>query len=646
MKTFKYIITCIAFILTGMPSCTDLDIAPMNVVQDKDIFGSESGVKSYLARIYGQMPIEDFRYTPRRGFNHFWIIDPFPTITGEAMCSNQNSAETESDDARRFFRDAYKLLRDVNYFIETLPQQAGSGNFSEDQVNMWTGEAYLIRGFTYFALAKRFGGVPIVNDVLKYPEQSVEELRVPRSSEQATWEQAAADLDKAYTLLPETNQRGRANKYTAAGFKSRVMLYAGSIAKYNTVSLSDNDGNRLCGIPESKAADYFQEAYDAAKLIEGKYSLYKAGWKADDKQAQYQNYTDMYFDKSSPENLFVREYQYPVSVHGYDSYCIPYQFMVQGYTSSVNPTLDFVEMFDGLPKNADGTINVYDENGKYLLFDSQMDFFANAEPRLRANVIFPGDDFKGNEVEIWRGIYTGSVDGGISRLIPEGTRDTYENSSAASVLVTSANDDQTPHTLPDGQLMNPAGRSGHFYDKRAHALTGFTVRKWLNPNMAAADVRENQSDQTWIELRYAEILLNRAEAAYELHLSGKNDADYVSDAYNCINQIRERAGADLLTDAGSLNDIDIIRTERRKELAFENQTWWDLRRWRIMDQEQNSRTYRVLHSFYAENAGKWFFDDRYDERNGYFTFDLRWYYAEIKGEYINSNPNLVQNQGY
>ena len=60
-----------------------------------------------------------------------------------------------------------------------------------------------------------------------------------------------------------------------------------------------------------------------------------------------------------------------------------------GYSAGNCPTLDFVELFDGIEKNPDGTIKVLDNNGKYLLFDNPTDIFANAEPRLRAYVFFP-----------------------------------------------------------------------------------------------------------------------------------------------------------------------------------------------------------------------------------------------------------------
>src|SRR5690606_21070454 len=210
MKTLRYqtLILSLALLLT-VPACTKLDVPPMNIVQDDDIFGSANGIASYMARMYGQLPIEDFRYTPRRGFNHFWIIDPFPTITGEALSANQGSAETE---AEYYWEDAYRLIRDINYFIQTLPTYMESSRFSQDEVNGWLGEAYFMRGVTYFALAKRYGGVPIVNEVLNFPEQPIEQLQVPRSSEEATYDQIAADFDQAWELLPEQNQMGRANR--------------------------------------------------------------------------------------------------------------------------------------------------------------------------------------------------------------------------------------------------------------------------------------------------------------------------------------------------------------------------------------------------------------------------------------------------
>ena len=642
----KYYILLVILIVF-ISACRKLDIPPQNIVQDADVFSNSSGIQAYMARIYSELPIEDFRYSPARGLNFFWIISPTPAITGEALSRDQTGAMQENFGGWNWdiWGGSYTVIRDCNYFIQTLPGYAK--NFTTAQVNAWLGEAYFVRGVTYLGLVKRFGGVPIVNKVLSYPAASIDELKIPRSSEQAVWDQVASDFDYAIANLPPSNadagDGSRANKFVAAAFKSRAMLYAGTIAKYNTITLFDGSKNQLCGIPSSAAAGYFKASYDAAMLLEGQYSLYLNSWAAGDKNAQYQNFVNVFTDAGSKENIFVREYQYPNSVHGYDAYNVPRQLIgPNGYSSEVNPTLNFVEMFGGIPKNPDGTIQTLDANGRYNLFNNSMDLFANAEPRLRATVIFPGDAFKGQNIEIRRGIYTGPVAGGIAPLLPAGSRSQYPTAN----IVTSATASQTPYKLPDGTLMNPAGLSGIFTGDQTCAISGFSIRKWLNPNLATSQVLENNETQPWIELRYAEVLLNRAEAAFELSSAGQQGTiNYLQDAFNNINQIRSRAGAPLLSNPGSMT-IDSVRIERRKELAFENKTWWDLRRWRILDKEQNGTIYKILMPFYSSQAGKYFFDSRTDERNDVYTFDQRWYYEQIPQGAISKSTNLIQNPGY
>lgn len=637
MKCFKYIIIIIT-LASGMNACTKLDVAPLNIIQDKDIFTTNGGIQVYMARLYSELPVEDFRYSPERGLNHFWIISPFPAITGEALSRDQRRSQSET---QFYWNDAYKLIRETNYFLETLPQYAP--NFEPaDTVKHWIGEAHFIRAFTYYALAKRYGGVPLITSVLQYPSTDAAALDVPRASEEKTWDFIAADLDTAIARMNEVSQKGRANKYVAAALKSRAMLHAGSIAKYNQTSLFDANHNRVCGIPADKANGYFKAAYDAALMLEGKYSLYKKSWAAGNKEAQYKNYVDLFFDASSPENILIKGYNYPQSVHGYDAYNVPLQAMgPNGYSSEVSPTLDFVELFDGFPKNADGTFMNLDAGGKYQFFNSTMEPFANAEPRLRATVILPGDLFKGESIEIRRGIYKGSTAGGVSPLIPLGSTIQYPTDN----IEQSANGSQKPYTLPNGTQMNPAGKSGTFFSEETNSQTGFSIRKYLDETLDKSQVKENNEDQSWIELRYAEVLLNRAEAAYELYSAGQG-SNYQQDAYNAINMIRERAGASLLTSAAALNDIRIIRNERRKELGFENKIWWDLKRWRIIDKEQNNRLYRTLMPFYAAQNSKYFFDVRTDEKNRFYSFDPKWYYQQLPPTEVSKSKNLIQNPGY
>ncbi|MBC7913856.1 MAG: RagB/SusD family nutrient uptake outer membrane protein [Pyrinomonadaceae bacterium] len=640
----KYIYLSLTVFTIWLSSCQKLDVPPLNVIQDKDVFSTEAGMNAYFARMYSRMPIEDFKYAPDKSFNGFIIGSP-AARTGEALSRDMSNGI----ESFNYWSDAYSVIRECNYLMETLPSYAN--NFNTTQVNNWLGEARFVRAVTYFALAKRYGGVPIVDKLLAIPGQSIdelteniEELKIPRSSEEAVYDFIGADLDFAYANLPDNTSfsSGRPNKYAAAAFKSRAMLFAGSIAKYNTIDKTASSV-RVAGIPASKAVTYFQASYDAAELLKGKYNLYKEKWAANDKNAQYQNFVDLFLDASpsstNSEVIFVRQYKYPDAVHGWDALNVPEQLEGPGgnYSSETNPTLNFVEMFEGFPKNPDGTIQTFDVNGKYILYENTMDLFINAEPRLRATVILPGDVFKGQNIEIRRGIYTGPVTGGIDRLLSANSTLAYPSTN----LLTSSTANQTIYTLPDGTKMTPAGKSGFFNDMGAGSsggtITGFSLRKYLVPDKPVAETTTNRSEQSWIELRYAEVLLNQAEAAYELQ-------NAVQDiALTNINLIRERAGA---SPATIINSIDIIRQERRKELAFENKTYWDLRRWRIIDQEQNNRSYKALNPFYASLAGKYFFDARTDERNMRYNFDTRWYYQQIPQAIINRSPNIEQNPGY
>ncbi|WP_254155611.1 RagB/SusD family nutrient uptake outer membrane protein, partial [Chryseosolibacter indicus] len=402
-----------------LSACADLDVAPPNVVGDQTLLTSESGMKVYLARMYSRMPFEDFKYLAQRGIEYdSWLGSMGIEGTGEAV--NRDGITTAfTKENTPYWTDAFVLLRDANYLIETLPEYKGS--FAEVTYNHYLGEAYFVRAFVFSAMARRFGGVPLVTKVIRYPGD--EELEVPRASEEETWNQVLADYDQAIALLrPTSMERGMSNKYVALSFKSEAMLYAGSVAKYNeTVNgrltgLGQKTGVRVMGFaPESAqtaSRKYFREAYLAAREVmnKGGYSLYKKRWAANDREAQYQNMVDMFSDLTSTENILVREYGYPTFTHGYDAYSAPFIFK-SPLASGTCPTLDFLELYEGFDRYPDGTIKVTtgssNEQGQYLMFDSPMDFFKNAEPRLRAYVIFPGDQFKGREIEIRAGVYTG-----------------------------------------------------------------------------------------------------------------------------------------------------------------------------------------------------------------------------------------------
>ncbi|GAA4315406.1 RagB/SusD family nutrient uptake outer membrane protein [Compostibacter hankyongensis] len=679
MKPKYVLFILIAVLGCAFTSCKDyLDIPPKNIIQDKDVFSGTKGMMLYLSRMYSQMPFEDFKYSPQRQFFDDWLVTP-GTSEGSSIGRDAGAAMVNEGSQRNneYWGRAFALLRDANYLLENLPTY--KANFSDAEYNDFIGEGYFARAMVFYALAKRYGGMPLVTSVLKYPENPAAELEVPRATEEETWDQVLADFNKAIENLPETSPvRGYANKYVALGFKSEAMLFAGCVAKYNKITgFGQKTKVRVIGFDPNKAAaaskKYFEEAYNAASEImkSGKYSLYKQKWAANDKEAQYQNMVDMWFDLSSPENIYIKEYKYPDLAHGYDAYNIPRQLMGgNGYSAGNCPVLDFVELFDGFAKNPDGTIKVLDANGKYLLFDKVTDIFANAEPRLRAYVILPGDVFKGQEIEIRRGIYTGSAAGGIAPLRTVNGITDYGLSGASnynqvdaylakgafagkkSLFLSTNSTNHETVKLPDGTVMNAGGKSGPFTADRTAAYTGFTVRKWLNPNMPQADVLEGQSEQPFILMRYAEILLNAAEAGAELIAAGESSLDgddLQAIAFNAIKDIRERAGADPLTGPAT---IPVIRRERRKELAFEHKVLWDIRRWRTQHSDmlngstqQDGAYYRGLYPFYSSVTGKYFFDAGFEESRTRFRMTEQEYYFAIPAGEVSKSPAIDQQPG-
>lgn len=680
----KHKLISAALCLTLAASCVDLDIAPKNIVTSESLLCNESGMDIYMARMYSNMPWEDFKYLGEWGINfNGWLNAIGIDGTGEAL-NRDGICRSFTSESNPYWDKAFSLIRDANYLIENLPTYRES--FAEATYNHYLGEAYYVRATVFYAMARRFGGVPLVTKVLQYP--SNDNLEIPRSSEEETWNQVLADYDKAIELMMDKSPKsGYSNKYVALAFKSEAMLYAGCVAKYNeTVSgrltgLGAKTGVRVIGFDqnswETASKKYFSEAYKAANDIinNGGYELYKKKWEANNPEAQYQNMVDMFSDLSSPENIYVKEYTYPTSTHAFDSYNLPRTFKAP-LNCGTCPTADFVELFDGFEHYSDGTLKVTDGNsnaeGNYILYDKPMDFFKNAEPRLRAYVIFPGDVFKGQTIDIYAGVYTGQTP--IKPLFDDYSYATgttkyqhlpaYKDKPKTLWLSPKPEGSQEIVDLGGGKTMTASGVNGPFYDEGGSALTGLLLRKWLNPD-PSFEPREGNSAQPFILMRYAEVLLNAAEAAVELSLSGvqsPDGSDMLAVATKAINDIRERAGATLLQSdlTASVDSRNIVRKERRKELAFENKTKWDLRRWRVnhnegrdgfwgIERNKNlfsdnvNYRFRGLYPFYSSQAQKWFFDVRFqyvsEKTFGYTSLD---YYFEIPAGEVSKSPVIDQ----
>ena len=149
-------------------------------------------------------------------------------------------------------------------------------------------------------------------------------------------------------------------------------------------------------------------------------------------------------------------------------------------------------------------------------------------------------------------------------------------------------------------IPTPDGVHGRFlqYGTQTYAkgqtTTGYYLRKLLNEDIVD-DLLTRNSNQPWVELRLAEVYLNRAEARYML---GDN-----AGALEDINVIRHRA--ELPDKTGLSGDalFEAIRHERLIELAYEGHLYWDMRRWRLSHVEYNNYRCHGIKITGSESAG-------------------------------------------
>lgn len=116
--------------------------------------------------------------------------------------------------------------------------------------------------------------------------------------------------------------------------------------------------------------------------------------------------------------------------------------------------------------------------------------------------------------------------------------------------------------------------------------TGYYWRKGINPKYAIVGDANNKAH--WIWFRYAEVLLGLAEALNE-------SAGPIQEVYGAINEVRTRVGLPVLQPGLSQSEMrEVIRRERRVELAFEEKRWYDLLRLRLAEEKLNGNLHAML----------------------------------------------------
>lgn len=192
----------------------------------------------------------------------------------------------------------------------------------------------------------------------------------------------------------------------------------------------------------------------------------------------------------------------------------------------------------------------------------------------------------------------------------------------------------------------PGGRdSRDGADNWNTSRTGYYLYKFVDEEMPINDPWNIAGLQPWIYFRYAEILLNFAEAANETVGPDAVPAGAPFSAREAVNQIRARAGVEIPAIPEGLGTgafRELVRNERRIELAFEEHRFYDVRRWRIAEETENEPAYGIE----ITRSGDAFSYARKVALDGR-QFLPRHYWLPIpREEILASNNQLQQNPDY
>lgn len=630
MYSINCLMMSLALVLLG--SCSDfLDLEPKNKIPGESVLADPDGVKSFLADLYYQAPIEDFVYMPYVGFNARGNTGSL-TLAQYALEAIHSEWPHWNQYGNDWWTKGYSLNRNINLLMTYIPNL----DIANEEKDALMGEAHFLRAYTYFALAKRYGGVSLVTEYQEY-DPNTANLLVSRSTEQETWDFVLEECDKAISLLPESRSnesesKRRATRWTAHALKSRAALHAASVAKYWDKATLEGEAvdKHYVGMNKSEANRYYQACIDASKAImtSNRFSLYKAN-PANVEEA-IKNYQALFVDPNIAPNeaIFIKGYGAPGSkiAHDYDAWNNPNQ-NAEGYPhrGRTNPILELIDLYEEYTDPGHAAPVITTEDGQvsdnegyrpdvaYRHFDTPEEIFKNKDARFFACITYPNSTWKTKTIVIQGGI-----------VKPNGelmsTAGAYEHNG------------KTYYTFGAQFSQDYSGFDGTPNCTR----TGFLMRKFLNENLIVT--KEGQSTTDFMDFRYAEILLNFAEAVVE---KGDASAELQATAREALNALRKRAAHTTEIDL----TLENVLRERQIELAFENKGYWDLIRRRNYHLEFDNRRKMALVPMLDLRGEKpqYIFVRRFVPGTNPNTFPTHNYYRPIPGT---SSNGLIQNPKY
>ena len=508
-----------------------------------------------------------------------------------------NMIITQDDGEYGGWTGQYRAIRHCNVALENISKASYDPTLVDGVTlkNRMLGEVHFLRAYIYFRLTNFYGGVPIITNVYGLTDS----FKVAQNSYADCIKFIVGDLDSAASMLPiieSGDNDGRATKGAALSLKSRVLLYAASDLhnpQKNGAVTSGFSHPELLGYTDGDPIARWQAAKDAAKAVidMGIYSLYKPN-PASAAEAT-QNYSDLFTSTKSVEDIFVK-YSSASTGGGYNGWGIaPNGWYGNAGVGAINELVDAYNMADGTK---------FDRN---IPAEANQPY-ANRDPRLYATVLFEGNKYRPRPADL---VAYDPI--GVGQF---GTWQTWDGSKMVPIYGL-----DTRNSIANSWNGNECAA---------------TMLKFLNKSV---DIQKGNQDLTLRWIRYGEILLNYAEACIELGQDGE--------AQTYINMIRHRAFMPDVTSTGTALMTD-YRNERRIEMAYEDQRFFDVRRWMIGPQ--------AYHDVHGVNIVYQLNPDHTTATIPTITpivirpgsWDNKAYFFPITRDEMNKNDKLIELPGY
>jgi hypothetical protein len=591
--------TMVVAVFTGISvaGCVDMDLSPNGKPSESNVWSTPTLAEQTIAGVYNQLYVD---YSDvANGWFDIWSstmdygIGIAPTFNFLFATNSPTSAKGSSVPWQKFYKGIIK----ANDVIGNLPLVEG---FDEAKRSRYISECMFLRCWWYYRLNILYNGVPYYKDPIK----NIDEAKQARSTQNEVWEYIVDDLTSCI------NNPDLPDKYSADNANYGHITKGAAYALRGKVYLWMKEWK--------KAADDFQAVKNCGyTLYEGAAGeSYKRLFKVENERCDEMIFSLQCIDHPDYTQKKNR---------GFGNRCSPPDPSGNGLGWNnyiINP--QFVESYenkDGSKFNWNDIIPGYTDMG----INQRMAYFLrnNITEAERKNAVAAGADMSKYDV-------TGNED----RI-----KKAYQNRDprmAMSVITPYAGFIGGVEGTPKEYIMRFPFRSYNtFGDLKTDtsAKLYYLNRKFVGEGLELPNIY-SELDLPFI--RYADVLLNWAEALNEL-----ND---LSGAISKVNEVRKRAGAQLLGTntftqvAGKADMHQRIMNERHWELIGEDVIYFDEIRW---------KTWKEL-KFYIDKEGK---TNGMTQVWGTRTNNYSWggdhyWNLPIPAREMQMNPNMEQNPGW